>query len=164
MGSTEPYFKRFIFILIDGAPYEVFKALIENGDLPNIKKHVVDRGSLNKAISTFTSTTGPAFIPFFMGFVSGYSKRPGSAVVVQIEFSTSKPFKRPGICSYMGLEGLHFATDFTEGFPTLFDFFSPVSNINNPITRGCPPTKNLTRWIKPLVLYLRSFFVSMAVH
>jgi len=77
MGSTEPYFKRFIFILIDGGPYEVFKALIENGDLPNIKKHVVDRGSLNKAISTFTSTTGPAFIPFFMGLYPGTANVPG---------------------------------------------------------------------------------------
>ena len=92
MGSTEPDFKRLIFILMDGVPYEVFKALTENGDLPNIKKHVVDRGSLKKAISTFTSTTGPRFHPLFHGFVSGYSKRPGSAVVVQIELSTSKPF------------------------------------------------------------------------
>ncbi len=49
MESTGSHFKRFIFILIDGAPYEIFKGLIENGDLPNIKKHVVDRGSLNKA-------------------------------------------------------------------------------------------------------------------
>ena len=37
MESTEPSFKRFVFIIVDGAPYETFKALIENGDLPNIK-------------------------------------------------------------------------------------------------------------------------------
>jgi len=28
-------------------------------------------------------------------------------------------------------------------------FFSPVSNIYNLLARGCPPSKNLTRWIKP---------------
>ena len=149
MGSTEPSFKRFIFILIDGVPYEVFKALIENGDLPNIKKHVVDRGSLNKTISTFTSTTGPAFIPFFMGLYPGTANVPGLRWLSKSNFQLPNRFKRPGICSYMGLDGLHFATDLPEGFPTLFDFFSPVSNIYNPITRGCPPTKNLTRWIKP---------------
>ena len=122
MGSTEPYFKRFIFILIDGAPYEVFRALIENGDLPNIKKHVVDRGSLNKAISTFTSTTGPAFIPFFMGLYPGTANVPGLRWLSKSNFQLPNRFKRPGICSYMGLEGLHFATDLPEGFPTLFRF------------------------------------------
>ncbi|MYA68941.1 alkaline phosphatase family protein [Candidatus Poribacteria bacterium] len=151
MESTEPHFKRFVFILIDGAPYETFKALIENGDLPNIKKHVVDRGSLNKAISTFTSTTGPAFIPFFMGLYPGTANVPGLRWLSKSNFQLPNRFKRPGICSYMGFEGLHFATDLPEGFPTLFDFFSPASNIYNPITRGCPPTKNLTRWIKPLL-------------
>ena len=151
MESTEPHFKRFVFILIDGAPYETFKALIENGDLPNIKKHVVDHGSLNKAISTFTSTTGPAFIPFFMGLYPGTANVPGLRWLSKSNFQLPNRFKRPGICSYMGFEGLHFATDLPEGFPTLFDFFSPASNIYNPITRGCPPTKNLTRWIKPLV-------------
>ncbi|MDE0017614.1 MAG: alkaline phosphatase family protein [Candidatus Poribacteria bacterium] len=151
MESTEPHFKRFVFILIDGAPYETFKALIENGDLPNIKKHVVDRGSLNKAISTFTSTTGPAFIPFFMGLYPGTANVPGLRWLSKSNFQLPNRFKRPGICSYMGFEGLHFATDLPEGFPTLFDFFSPASNIYNPITRGCPPAKNLTRWIKPLV-------------
>ena len=151
MESTEPHFKRFVFILIDGAPYEVFKALIENGDLPNIKKYVVDHGSLNKAVSTFTSTTGPAFIPFFMGLYPGTANVPGLRWLSKSNFQLPNRFKRPGICSYMGFEGLHFATDLPESFPTLFDFFSPVSNIYNPITRGCPPTKNLTRWIKPLV-------------
>ena len=151
MESTGSHFKRFIFILIDGAPYEIFKGLIENGDLPNIKKHVVDRGSLNKAVSAFPSTTGPAFIPFFMGLYPGTANIPGIRWLSKSKLHAPHRFKSPGICSYMGLDGLHFEADLPPSSPTLFDFFSPVSNIYNLLARGCPSSKNLTRWIKPFV-------------
>lgn len=151
MELTESRFKRFIFIIIDGAPYEIFKALIENGDLPNIKKHVVDRGSLNKAVSVFPSTTGPAFIPFFMGLYPGTANIPGIRWLSKSNFHIPHRFKRPGVCSYMGFDGLHFEADLPLNSPTLFDFFSPVSNIYNLLARGCPPSKNLTRWSKPFV-------------
>ena len=151
MASTEPGFKRFVFILIDGAPYAVFKGLIEMGVLPNIKKHVVDCGSLNKAVSVFPSTTGPAFIPFFMGLYPGTANIPGIRWLSKSEFHFPHRFKRPGVCSYMGLDGLRFEADLPIGYPTLFDFFSPVSNIYNLLARGCPPSKNRTRWIKPFV-------------
>ena len=151
MASTEPDFKRFVFIIIDGAPYAIFKGLLENGDLPNIKKYVVDPGSLNKAVSVFPSTTGPAFIPFFMGLYPGTANIPGIRWLSKSKFHTPHRFKRPGVCSYMGLDGLRFEADLPSGFPTLFNFFSPVSNIYNLLARGCPPAKNLTRWIKPFV-------------
>ena len=149
MASTEPYFKRSVFILIDGAPYAVFKGLLESGNLPNIQKHVVDRGSLNKAVSVFPSTTGPAFIPFFMGLYPGTANIPGIRWLSKSEFHFPHRFKRPGVCSYMGLDGLRFEADLPIGYPTLFNFFSPVSNIYNILARGCPPSKNLTRWFKP---------------
>ena len=151
MESTEPHFKRFVFIIIDGAPYEIFKGLLENGALPNIKKFVVDRGSLNKAVSAFPSTTGPAFIPFFMGLYPGTANVPGIRWLSKSNFKNPYRFKRPGICSYMGIDGLRFEADLPPNCPTLFDFFSPVSNIYNLLARGCPPSKNLTRWVKPFV-------------
>ena len=151
MESTDSRFKRFVFIIVDGAPYAIFKKLLENGDLPNIKKHVVDQGSLNRAISVFPSTTGPAFIPFFMGLYPGTANIPGIRWLSKSNFQLPHRFKRPGICSYMGLDGLHFEADLPPNHPTLFNFFSPVSNIYNLLTRGCPPAKNLTRRLKPLV-------------
>ena len=157
MESTEPYFKRFVFIIIDGAPYEIFKTLVENGDLPNIKKYVVDRGSLNKAVSVFPSTTGPAFIPFFMGLYPGTANIPGIRWLSKSKFQAPHRFKRPGVCSYMGIDGLRFEADLPPNFPTLFNFFSPVSNIYNLLARGCPPSKNLTRWIK-LFIYTYAHF------
>ena len=151
MAPTEPSFKRFVFILIDGAPYAVFRGLLENGDLPNIKKYVVDRGSLNKAVSVFPSTTGPAFIPFFMGLYPGTANIPGIRWLSKSEFHFPHRFKRPGVCSYMGLDGLRFEADLPVDYPTLFNCFSPVSNIYNLLARGCPPSKNRTRWMKPFV-------------
>lgn len=157
MASTEPYFKRFIFILIDGAPYAVFKGLLENGDLPNIKKYVVDQGSLNKAVSVFPSTTGPAFIPFFMGLYPGTANIPGIRWLSKSNFHFPHRFKRPGVCSYMGLDGLRFEADLPIGYPTFFNFFSSVSNIYNLLARGCPPSKNRTCWMKPF-LYTYAHF------
>ena len=157
MASTEPYFKRFVFIIIDGAPYAIFKGLVENGDLPNIKKYIVAPGSLNKAVSVFPSTTGPAFIPFFMGLYPGTANIPGIRWLSKSKFHTPHRFKRPGVCSYMGIDGLRFEADLPPNFPTLFNFFSPVSNIYNLLARGCPPTKNLTRWIK-LFVYTYAHF------
>ena len=151
MESTESDFKRFIFILIDGVPHEIFKALIENGDLPNIKKYVVDQGSLNKAVSVFPSTTGPAFIPFFMGLYPGTANLPGIRWLSKSNFQNPHRFKRPGICSYMGIDGLSFEADVPSNFKTLFNFFSPVSNIYNPVICGCPPSKDLTGSIKPFI-------------
>ena len=151
MESTESDFKRFIFILIDGVPHEIFKALIENGDLPNIKKYVVDQGSLNKAVSVFPSTTGPAFIPFFMGLYPGTANLPGIRWLSKSNFQNPHRFKRPGICSYMGIDGLSFEADVPSNFKTLFNFFSPVSNIYNPVISGCPPSKDLTGSIKPFI-------------
>ena len=151
METIEPHFKRFVFIIIDGAPYKIFKGLLENGDLPNIKKYVVDRGSLNKAVSVFPSTTGPAFIPFFMGLYPGTANIPGIRWLSKSNFHPPHHFKRPGVCSYMGIDGLRFEADLPIGYPTLFNFFSSVSNIYNLLTRGCPPAKNRTGWIKPFV-------------
>ena len=149
MVAIEPDFKRFVFVIIDGAPYEIFRGLLENGDLPHIKKHLVDRGSFNKAVSVFPSTTGPAFLPFFMGLYPGTANIPGIRWLSKSNFRSPHRFKRPGVCSYMGIDGLRFEADLPPNVPTLFNFFSPVSNIYNLLTRGCPSAKNRTRWIKP---------------
>ena len=148
--SSKHSWKRFIFILVDGSPYQVFNDLVQDGTLPNIKKYVIDRGTFKKAVTAFPSTTGPAFIPFFMGRFPGPANIPGIRWLSKKQFQNPHRFRSPGICSYMGMEALSFSADLPNS-PTLFDFFSPVNNIYNLLTRGCPPSGNLTRWIKPLV-------------
>lgn len=148
--STNHSWRRFIFILVDGAPYQIFNDLVQDGTLSNIKKYVIDRGVFKKAVSAFPSTTGPAFIPFFMGQFPGTANVPGIRWLSKQQYQNPHRFRSPGICSYMGLDALSFSADLPDN-PTLFDFFSPVNSIYNLLTRGCPPSGNLTRWIKPLV-------------
>ena len=148
--ASKHSWKRFIFILVDGSPYQVFNDLVQDGTLPNIKKYVIDRGVFKKAVTAFPSTTGPAFIPFFMGQFPGSANIPGIRWLSKKQFQNPYRFRSPGICSYMGMEGLSFSAHLPNS-PTLFDFFSPVNNIYNILTRGCPPSGDLTRRIKPLV-------------
>ncbi len=143
-------FTRFLFILIDGSPYEVFKQLVEDGALPHIKKYVIEQGGLKKAVSVFPSTTGPAFTPFFMGLFPGTANIPGIRWLSKPEFQNPHRFRRPGICSYMGIDSMAFEADLPDR-PTLFNFFSPVGNIYNLLTQGCPQSSNRTRWVKPWV-------------
>lgn len=147
--TSKPPWTRFIFILVDGSPYQIFKDLVEDGTLSNIKKYVIDRGVFRKAVTVFPSTTGSAFIPFFMGRFPGPANIPGIRWLSKKHFQNPHRFRSPGICSYMGREALSFSADLPNS-PTLFDLFSPVNNIFNLLTRGCPPSGNLTRWVKPL--------------
>ena len=147
--ASKHSWKRFIFILVDGSPYQVFDDLVQDGTLANIKKYVIDRGVFKKAVTAFPSTTGPAFIPFFMGQFPGSANLPGIRWLSKEQFKNPHRFRSPGICSYMGMGALSFSAHLPND-PTLFDFFSPVNNIYNILTRGCPPSGDLTRRIKPL--------------
>ena len=62
-------FTRFIFILVDCSPYKVFNNLVEDDTVSNIKNYVIDRRTFKRAVSTFPCTTGPDFIPFFIGLL-----------------------------------------------------------------------------------------------
>ena len=147
--SAKHSWARFIFILVDGSPYQVFNDLVQDGTLSNIKKYVIDRGSFKRAVTAFPSTTGPAFIPFFMGQFPGSANLPAIRWLSKKQFQNPYRFRSPGICSYMGREALSFSAHLPNN-PTLFDFFSPVNNIYNILTCGCPRSDDLTRWIKPL--------------
>ena len=69
MASKYPW-TRFIFILVDGSPYQVFNDLVEDGTLSNIKKYVIDRGAFKKAVTAFPSTTGSRLHSIFYGTAS----------------------------------------------------------------------------------------------
>ena len=155
-------FSRFIFILIDGAPYNVFHELIENDELPNIKKYIINQGCLKKAVSVFPSTTGPAFIPFFMGLFPGTANVPGYRWLSKKDILRHK-YGRPGLCSYQGADGLNFLVDLPDQ-PTLFNYFSPVSNIYNLLTKGCSPVDDRTRRTKPLAYAVAHFFHKVWQH
>jgi membrane protein YqaA with SNARE-associated domain len=61
----------------DGARADLTKQLLDDGHLPNIQKHVVDRGCYRTALTVLPSTTGPAHIPFVCGLHPGTVNIPG---------------------------------------------------------------------------------------
>jgi predicted AlkP superfamily phosphohydrolase/phosphomutase len=147
-------FKKLIFILLDGIQYDYFKNLLEKGKLPNIKKHLIDRGSFIPATSVFPSTTGPAFIPFIMGITPGEANIPGIRWMSKKDYLKHK-YRSPGLCSYMGLDGIKFNQDLPSKTSTLFDYFDKTFNIYNLLTRGVKI--DLTKKEKPFS-YLYTYF------
>ena len=66
-----------LVLVADGARADLFERLLNSGQLPNIKTHVVDRGCYRRALTVFPSTTGPAHIPFVCGLHPGTANVPG---------------------------------------------------------------------------------------
>jgi len=70
-------FKKAILFFMDGANEEVFRGLLEKGELPNVSRYLVERGTATDAITCFPSTTGPAFTPTMTGCYPGTCNIPG---------------------------------------------------------------------------------------
>ncbi|MBU0983489.1 MAG: alkaline phosphatase family protein, partial [candidate division Zixibacteria bacterium] len=70
-------YKRVIIAVADGARADLMKQLLDAGELPHLKEHLVDRGCYRTALTVFPSTTGPAHIPFVSGLHPGTANVPG---------------------------------------------------------------------------------------
>ena len=143
-------YKRLIFILIDGAPFGVLNDLVQSGDLPAIAELAAAGNGVKQAVTCFPSTTGPAYIPYFMGLFPGSANLPGYRWLSRTHYSKGSRWTRPGICSYNGREALGFDADLPER-PTWFDHFASSCSILNLLTKGCAPQDNVTRWKKPFL-------------
>jgi len=64
-------------MVADGGRDDLTRRLLDEGRLPNIKKHIVDRGCYRTALTVYPSTTGPAHIPFVCGLHPGTANIPG---------------------------------------------------------------------------------------
>lgn len=129
-----PHFKRALFLLIDGARDDVMVRLIESGELPNLKRFVLDPGSYRTAISVFPSTTGPAHLPFLTGCTPGSCNVPGIRW-----FDRSKPYRFSHFSqcrSYVGPGSLYLDTDVGEEIPAIFQFFERPAAVFSVLNRG----------------------------
>ena len=147
----ESRYRRLIFIMIDGAPYDVFAELLRAGELPALADLAEMGGGLRKAVTCFPSTTGPAYIPYMMGLFPGTANVPGYRWLSREGYGgRGSRWTRPGLASYSGIEGGSFDKDLPD-MPTWFDYFATSRNVINLLTKGCPPGSNMTAWIKPAV-------------
>ena len=141
-----------IFYLVDGARPDVMRELLENGDLPNIQKEILSRGTFRIASSSLPSTTGPAYLPFLTGCFPGTLNIPGIRWLDKHQFYQHF-FNRNRFRSYNGYEAVWFNTDLPKEYPTLYELLPKSYNILSMITRGLPKGYDLTARSKAF-LYL----------
>ena len=143
------HFKSCIFIMADGARADVFSELLGRGDLPNISKYVVEKGSYRNAVSVFPSTTGPAYTPYILGKYPGRCNLPGIRWLDRYKYdSRVKLFSFERFRSYIGLETYFMNTDVSRDNKTLFEIFPRSVNILNELSRGVRFRNDSTRFSK----------------
>ena len=105
-----------VTLLIDGWRADLFKQMLDSGSLPNIKKHLVDRGTMvDTCVSTFPSTTGPAHLPFITGVMPGHNNCPGLRWVDRSNRS---------LRDYCTMHNVLFNYDFPQENYTLYEYLS----------------------------------------
>lgn len=151
-------YRRFIFIMIDGAPYAVLRDLVASGELPGLARLAESGGGIKQAVTCFPSTTGPAYIPYFTGLFPGTANVPGYRWLSRTYYNGhGSRWTRPGICSYSGREALGFDRDLPDR-PTWFDYFDSSRSIFSLFSKGCPPHYKLARRRKPVLYAMGHYF------
>ncbi|MFH0799894.1 MAG: alkaline phosphatase family protein [Pseudomonadota bacterium] len=135
--------KRAIIILADGARADVMSEELEAGRLPNIARHLLQGGSSLSAVTSFPSTTGPAYLPFLTGCFPGTCNVPGIRWFDKARYEAGFSFDR--YRSYVGLESFLMARDMRPHIRTAFEIIPDSLSIFNPIARGASGSRNLTR-------------------
>ena len=133
---------RVIVILADGARRDVLRDEIKAGNLPNISRHLLESGSDIDAVTSFPSTTGPAYLPFLTGCLPATCNVPGIRWFDKALYDGGKSFNR--YRSYVGLESFMMSRDMMPRIKTIFELVSDSYSIFNPIARGAGK-RNLTR-------------------
>ena len=140
-------FKSCIFIMADGARADVFSDLLEKGELPNISKYILEKGSYREAVTVFPSTTGPAYTPYILGKYPGRCNLPGIRWLDRNKYQEQMlSFER--FRSYIGLETYFMNSDISEDFQTIFELIPRSVNIFNELSRGVSYRNDKTMFSK----------------
>ncbi len=142
-------FKRCIVFLADGSRPDVFRQLMDKGELPNISRYIVEPGCFKDAVTVFPSTTGPAYAPVLTGCFPSTVNIPGIRWFDREKYSRKK-LSLSRFRSYVGYETYFMNSDMTPGIKTLFDYFPKSYNIFSPITKGAGFFRNRTKLTKSL--------------
>lgn len=132
-----------IVILADGARADLFERMLDQGELPEIDRHVCKRGDYRRAASTFTSTTIPAHLPFLCGRFAGSADVPGYRWFDRAAHKPGLPLGPWCFRSYNGPESRFVDGDVASDATTMFELAPRSINIFGAITRGLKRGYNL---------------------
>lgn len=141
MSGTQ--FQSVIVLLADGARADVLAEELSAGRLPNIARYLAEQGSNLPAVTSFPSTTGPAYLPFLTGCFPGTCNVPGIRWFDKAKYDAGWSFDR--YRSYVGLESFCMASDMRQHIRTIFELIPDSLSIFNPIARGALGHRNITR-------------------
>lgn len=156
MGGAVTTCRRAIFMLFDGARWDVFQQLVDAGELPRIRTHLVPSGRVSRAVACFPTVSGPAHLPFMTGCFPGTLGAPG------IYWFDRRVQARDGwalasVRSYLTLAKVsNFDRDLAPGSPNLAAAWPDALYVFGWYTRGSPDAALLTRWTK-VTSFLRGF-------
>lgn len=139
--ATTP-FKRCIFFLVDGARADVMQELVESGELPFLRKYILDRGNYRKAVTSFPSTTGPAHVPFLTGCTPGSCNLPGIRWFDRYQSNGITHFSQSR--SYVGPGGFYIDTDLKDNIRTIFEYFENPAGVFSFLNKGLSVFENQT--------------------
>jgi len=142
--------------MADGARPDVFGELLNKGDLPNISKYLVEKGTYTNAVTVFPSTTGPAYTPYILGKFPGRCNFPGIRWFDKKEFSKNF-FSYKRFRSYIGYETYLMNDDVTKDHKTIFEIIPNSLSILNELSRGIKPGGDRTKYSK-IYYKLKSHF------
>jgi hypothetical protein len=135
----------------------VFERLLGAGELPEIRRHVVERGSYRRASSTFTSTTGPAHLPFLTGCYPGTANLVGYRWFDRGRYRPGLPLGPWCIRTYTGPEAWLQNRDLSPDVSTLFELTHNPVNVFGVVARGVTRRNSLARFRKTR-LWLRAHY------
>jgi hypothetical protein len=146
-----------LYILADGARPDIFKRLLDEGQLPNIQREIVRNGTFRMASSCFPTTTGPAYLPMIYGNFPGTLNVPGIRWFDKVEFRR-KRFGRLATRTYVGPEARFFNEDVKPGYPSLHELFDRPYNIFSMLTKGVPEQNDLGKKGKSWMYFRAHYF------
>jgi len=139
-------------ILVDGARYDVFRRLIDAGELPAVKAHFDDCGGFREATTVMPSVSGPAHLPMFTGCYPGRCNIPGIRWFDRKKYAGSI-FQRGRYRSYMGLNKVARMTrEVSPEIPSVWNSFPDGGGMFAWFDRGMQPGSNLTRGLKTVTM------------
>lgn len=135
-------------LLADGARSDLFERLLAAGELPEIQRHVIDRGAYRRASSTFTSTTGPAHLPLLTGCYPGTANVPGYRWFDRAAYRPGLPAGPWCLRSYNGPEAFLYPRDLDPRVQTIYDLVDDSINVFGVVTKGVKEGNSLYARVK----------------
>lgn len=130
-----------VLFLAGGLGEELLAGPLARGDLPNIARHILERGGAAAAVAAAPATVGPAAAPFVTGAFPGSCDIPGvrwfDRAVPESRVISMHRFR-----DYLGWGAYAMDRDLSKSVRTIFEYSRQAVNIFGAVGRGGGPVRD----------------------